>query len=79
MMAGIAYYILVRILVNNDVSNNRLAKAIGRDKKGILSVIIYFIAIPLAFVHSYIVCSLYILVALIWLIPDNRIAKEIRK
>ena len=79
MMAGIAYYILVRILVNNDVNNNRLAKAIGRDKKGILSVIIYFIAIPLAFVHSYIVCSLYILVALIWLIPDNRIAKEIRK
>lgn len=48
MMAGIAYYILLRILVNNDVNNNRLAKAIGRDKKGMLSVIIYFVtSIPL--------------------------------
>lgn len=79
MMAGIAYYVLVKVLVNQNIHNVKLAKTVGEDKKGKLSVIIYFVAILLSFVHSYIGCSLYILVATIWLIPDKRIEKEIVK
>ncbi len=79
MMAGIAYYILVRVLVNQNIHNVKLAKAVGADKKGKLSVIIYFVAIFFSFVHPYIGCCLYILVATIWLIPDKRIEKEIIK
>ena len=78
MMAGIAYYILEKALTNNNISNDRLAKAIGNDNKGKLSVIIYAVAIPLSFIHPYIGCILYIAVAMIWLMPDKRIEKEIK-
>ena len=77
MMAGIAYFVLVRVLLNSDISNVKLAKAVGNDKKGRLSVIIYAVAIPLSFVHPYIGCFFYLLVAAIWLIPDKRIEKQI--
>jgi uncharacterized membrane protein len=77
MMAGVAYFILVRVLLNSDISNVKLAKAVGNDKKGRLSVIFYAVAIPLSFVHPYIGCFFYLLVAAIWLIPDKRIEKQI--
>ena len=79
MMAGIAYYVLVKVLVNQNIHHVKLAKAVGEDKKGKLSVIIYFVAILFSFLYSYIGCCLYILVATIWLIPDKRIEKEIIK
>ena len=59
MMAGIAYYILVRVLVHQDINNTRLSKAVGKDNKGMISVIIYISAIPLCLLHPYIACSLY--------------------
>jgi len=78
LMASIAYFILVRVLVYHDNSNSKLSKAIGKDKKGIISTVIYILAIPLCFIHPYISCSLYIIVALIWLAPDKRIEKTIQ-
>ena len=77
LMAGIAYYILERTLVNYDPENTTLFKAVGNDTKGLLSVLIYVSAVPLSFVHPYIGCCLYTVVAMIWLIPDRRIEKEI--
>ena len=77
MMAAIAYYMLEKGLAEQH--NTKLAKAVGNDKKGKLSIVIYAIAIALSFLHPYIGCVLYILVAMMWLIPDKRIEKEIKK
>lgn len=74
-MAGFAYYILVRTMIASHERNSALAKAIGRDTKGIASNIIYTLAIILAFVNPWIAFALYVLVALIWVIPDTRIEK----
>ena len=77
LMAIMAYYILAKALVNHNINNAKLAKAVGNDTKGKISVIIYAIAIPLNFLHPYIGCVFYILVAMMWLIPDKRIEKGI--
>jgi uncharacterized membrane protein len=52
-------------------------KALGNDFKGKISLVIYIVAIPLAFVNSLIAASLYIIVALIWLIPDKRFERVV--
>jgi uncharacterized membrane protein len=77
LFAAIAYFILVRTLISHHGKDSTLATALGRDFKGKISVIIYLAAIPLAFVHSMIACGLYILVAIMWLIPDRRIEKNL--
>ena len=76
LLAGIAYYILVRSLLLAP-GNELLASALGSDFKGKISIVIYAIAIPLAFVRSAIALALYIFVAMIWLIPDRRIERKI--
>jgi uncharacterized membrane protein len=70
-----AYFILTRTLLSHHEKDSTLAQVLGRDLKGKLSVVIYVAAIPLAFVQSWIACGLYVLVAVIWLIPDRRIEK----
>jgi len=77
LMAAIAYYILQRTIIRNQGPNSLLARAIGSDFKGKISPIIYAIAIPLAFVSPWIADGLYVLVALMWLIPDQRIERII--
>lgn len=73
MCAGIAYYILSQTLIAHHGKDSPLAKAVGSDFKGKISVVLYAAAIPLAFVHSWISLSLYVLVAIMWLVPDSRI------
>lgn len=73
LFAGIAYYILEQIIVRNQVTDSRLAEAIGSDAKGKISVALYAAAIPLAFVNQLISDAIFAIVALIWLIPDRRI------
>jgi uncharacterized membrane protein len=77
-MAGVAYYILAQSLIKLHGKNSTLGLAIGRDKKGILSIIIYIVAIAFAFFNPSISLFLYASVAAIWLIPDRRIEKKIR-
>lgn len=76
LFAGIAYSILTRNLLRHHRKDSALAIAIGRDRKGTVSVVIYAIAIPLAFVRPWISCSCYVLVAIMWLLPDPRIEKH---
>ena len=76
LLAGIAYYILVRVLLAAP-GNELLASALGSDFKGKISMGIYAIGIPLAFVQPWLALALYILVALMWLIPDRRIERKI--
>jgi uncharacterized membrane protein len=70
-MAGIAFVILQGRLLR--AGNPRLAEAIGHDVKGKISAVLYLAAIPLAFVHRLIADAIYVLVALIWLVPDRRV------
>ncbi len=77
LLAAIAYYILARTLVASQGKDSALAVALGKDTKGKISLIIYAVAIPLAFVNPWISCALYVLVAAMWLIPDRRIEKSI--
>jgi uncharacterized membrane protein len=75
LMSGVAYTILSRALIAAQGEHSVLAKAIGRDRKGMFSVALYCVAIPLAFYQRWISQLLYVLVALMWLIPDRRIEK----
>ncbi|WP_379085041.1 hypothetical protein [Pedobacter sp. UC225_65] len=73
LMNGIAYAILTSILIKHHGDESILSKAVGSGIKGKISCVCYAIAIPCAFVHVWISGALYILVALIWLVPDKRI------
>jgi uncharacterized membrane protein len=75
LMAGTAYYILVRALIRAQGKDSVLAKAIGKDLKGKISVVVYFVSIPIALYSSIAAFVLYSLVAAIWIIPDQRIEK----
>jgi len=77
MLAGVAYYILERALISLHGKNSDLGKAVGSDYKGLVSVLIYALAIALAFWQPWIACALYVLVSLLWLIPDRRIEKQL--
>jgi uncharacterized membrane protein len=79
LFAAIAYFILARVLISYEGSDSALAKALGKDFKGKASVAFYAIAIPLSFVNSWLACALYVLVAVMWLIPDRRIEKTLTK
>lgn len=78
LLSGVAYFILARLLVAKHGRESELATAFGSDRKGQISMALYALAIPLAFVASWIACSIYVLVAIIWLIPDRRIEKVMK-
>jgi uncharacterized membrane protein len=75
LCAGIAYYILAHVLIAQHGADSQLAAALGRDIKGKASVAFYMAAIPLAFVATWLAYGLYVLVAIMWLVPDRRIEK----
>jgi uncharacterized membrane protein len=75
LMSAIAYYILQSRILRLEGPDSVLAKAVGRDKKGKISPVIYALAIPLAYVSPWISGALYLIVAIIWLIPDPRIER----
>jgi uncharacterized membrane protein len=79
LMSGVAYYILARILVAQHGPDSLLARAFGKDIKGIASMVLYAIAIALAFVAPWLAGALYVAVAIMWLIPDPRIEHQIAK
>lgn len=75
-MCGFAYYVLERVLIAQHGSDALLARAVGIDLKGILSNVIYAVAIALAFVEPLVSCALYVVVAIMWIIPDPRIERH---
>jgi len=78
LLAAVAYFILTKTLLAIHESDSVLASALGSDFKGKISVVIYIAAIPLALVDGWIAGALYVLVAVMWLIPDRRIEKILR-
>jgi uncharacterized membrane protein len=77
IMTGFAYTILCRLLIKEAGMDSPIAKALGGDWKGKLSVIAYAIAVGLAFINPWLAFSIYVIVALMWLIPDRRIEKKV--
>ena len=77
LFAGVAYYILAQSLVSHHGRESLLATALGRDLKGKASLLLYAVAIPLAFVHPLISCAIYVATGVIWLVPDRRIERTL--
>jgi uncharacterized membrane protein len=75
LFSAIAYSILTVTLIAHHGKDSTIATAIGRDFKGKVSLAIYTVAIPLAFANSWLASILYVLVAIMWLIPDRRIER----
>lgn len=79
LMSAIAYFILQYLILQTHGENSVLHKAIGKDYKGKISLILYAAAIPLAFVSQWFSISIYFVVALMWIVPDKRIEKTLYK
>jgi uncharacterized membrane protein len=77
LFAGIAYFILTKALIAQHGKDSKIADLIGKDKKGLASLLIYLVALPLSFITPIVSCAGYVLVLVMWLIPDPRIEKRL--
>jgi uncharacterized membrane protein len=77
LFAGIAYFILTKTLVAYHGKDSALARSIGRDRKAKLSLVVYAAAIPLSFSEPWIACACYVMVAIIWFLPEPRIERTL--
>ena len=78
MMSGVAYYILTTTLIRHHGPESGLRAAVGNDFKGLISVVMYVIAITVSFANHWVSLAIYVAVTLMWLIPDRRIEKSAR-
>jgi len=79
LLAAVAYTVLQGAIIRGEGKGSRLAAAVGRDRKGKISLALYAAAIPLAFARPWIADALYVLVALMWLVPDRRIESRLHE
>jgi uncharacterized membrane protein len=77
LMAAISYIILQAAIVSHHGPQSKLARAVGNDLKGRISLTTYVLAIPLAFVNRWISLALFVAVALLWVVPDPRIESKV--
>jgi uncharacterized membrane protein len=77
LAAAIAYYILQSAIIRQEGPDSKLARAVGSDFKGKISPVLYLTAIVLAFVHPMLADAIYVLVAIMWLVPDRRIESRL--
>ena len=77
LMAGVAYYVLQQLIVASLGPQSALRREVGRDRKGVISLVLYGAAVPLAFVTPIAAMALYVVVALMWLVPDRRIERVV--
>jgi uncharacterized membrane protein len=75
LMAAAAYYILARVLIRDNGAESKLARAFGNDFKGRISVVLYAIGIAASLWQTWLAVAIYVLVAVMWVIPDRRIEK----
>ncbi len=77
LFCAIAYFILFTAIVAHDDANQELREAIGKDRKGQASLVLYLLALPLALLNQWFALGVYAIVALLWLVPDRRIEKKL--
>jgi uncharacterized membrane protein len=75
--AGVSYYLLERAIIAAARGTSRLAQAVGRDPKGIASMVLYAVGIAVCAASRWAAFSLYVVVAILWLIPDRRLASSL--
>jgi TMEM175 potassium channel family protein len=75
--AAMAFTILQTTIIASQGANSKLRAAVGKDVKGKISGLLYVVAIPFAFVHPSIAQLIYVIVAIVWLVPDRRIERAI--
>ncbi len=78
LMCAVAYTILTRVIIAHDGSESKLARALGDDRKGWASLAIYLVALPLSYLHTLAGIACYVIVAVIWLVPDRRIERVLQ-
>ncbi|VXB78006.1 Potassium channel HX13_20290 [Burkholderia sp. 8Y] len=76
-MTAVAWYILTRVLIAMHGENSPLERAVGADRKGKLSVLLYLVAIAVSFREPWVAAFIYALVAAVWLVPDRRIERVV--
>jgi uncharacterized membrane protein len=79
LAAAVAYYVLQQLIIAQQGPHSKLKAALGKDLKGKISPVIYVVAIVMAFVNQWVSDALYVLVALMWLIPDRRIEAKLNE
>ncbi len=79
LLAAIAYFVLSRALVSHHGADSALAQAVGRDRKGVVSLVAYLAAVGLSFVNAWAAIAVSVAVALMWVVPDRRIEARIGK
>ncbi|MBI5837095.1 MAG: DUF1211 domain-containing protein [Candidatus Eisenbacteria bacterium] len=79
LLAAVAYFILARTLIGLHGADSTLAAAIGADMKGRVSMVMYAAAVALAFVSALLSFAIYVLVAVMWLVPDRRIERTLTR
>ena len=77
LLAGTAYFILTKTLIASHGEDSTLSRSIGGDRKAKLSLVVYAAAIPLSFSQPWIACACYIMVAIMWFLPDRRIERTL--
>jgi len=77
LLSGTSYYILERRLIVVHGADSAFARVLGNDLKGILSMVLYAAAIAVAFVEPHASCALYVMVAILWLVPDRRFERAV--
>jgi uncharacterized membrane protein len=78
LMSAVAYYLLAHILIRDNGPDCALAKAIGKDRKGIASIAIYLLGVIAAIWSPWISLALYVIVAIMWFVPDRRVENSLR-
>jgi uncharacterized membrane protein len=79
LMNAIAYFILQLRIIRIEGPESTLAIAVGRDRKGKISPVLYVASIPLAYVSPWLSGAIFVIVALIWLVPDTRIESQVHR
>jgi len=77
LLAAIAYLLLQHAILRQEGPDSTLAMAVGRDRKGKLSPLLYALAIPVAFLRPWMAATLYVAGAMVWLVPDRRIERSL--
>ena len=77
LFAGIAYFILTKALIAQHGKESKIAKSVGKDWKGLASLLMYSLALAIAFVRPAVSCAGYVLVLIMWLLPEPRIEKRV--
>ena len=79
LCAGTSYYVLERVIIRASPAGSRLAAAVGRDPKGVASMVIYAVAIAVCVASRWVAFAMYVVVAVMWLVPDSRLFPTIEE